>query len=64
MVRRERHGLKFFLLGKGWMSYSLDNQAWRLVKTWPNIVKAAHNARGEIFEVSSGSSLKVEPKRG
>lgn len=57
-------GLKFFVLGKGWMKMSAHSQAWRLVKTWPNVVEAARNVRGRIFEISAGGSHKVELVRG
>lgn len=57
-------GLKFFLLGKGWMRMPFHDQAWRLLKTWPNVIEAAKNVRGQIFEVSAGGSHKVEHRRG
>lgn len=56
-------GLKYFLLGKGWMRMRFHDQAWRFLKTWPNVVEAALNVRGELFEVSAGGSHKVEPIR-
>lgn len=56
-------GLKFFLLGSGWMKMTMHDKAWKLLKTWPNIVAEAATSRNLLFEVSAGSSLKVEVLR-
>ena len=56
-------GVKFVLLGKGWMRMPPHQQAWRLLKTWPNVVEAVRNVRADLFEVSAGGSHKVEPIR-
>jgi hypothetical protein len=59
----EESGLKFFLLGTGWMRMPMHEKVWKLLKTWPNILAEAETSRLRIFEVMSGSSLKVEPRR-
>jgi hypothetical protein len=59
----EDSGLKFFLLGGGWMHMPMHDKVWKLLKTWPNILAEAETSRLRIFEVTSGSSLKVEAKR-
>jgi hypothetical protein len=55
--------LTFFVLKSAWMSYSFIDQAWRLVKIWPEIVSNATRVReATIFEVP-GSASKVERLR-
>jgi hypothetical protein len=59
----DQSGLKFFLLGTGWMKMPMHEKVWKLLKTWPNILQEAETSRQRIFEVMSGSSLKDESKR-
>jgi len=54
--------LSFFCLAKPWMTMKIQDQAWRFVKVWPDIVENAKGSNPKIFEVSGGSSLKVERK--
>ena len=54
--------LTFFCLARQWMSMKIHDQAWPFVKVWPDIVENAKGTNPKIFEVSGGSSLKVERK--
>lgn len=54
----KQSGLRFFLLGRGWMKMSIDELVWKLVKAWPSIRSEAETSRMRLFEVNSGSSLR------
>ena len=54
--------MRFFCLSKQWHTMSFHDQAWRFVKVWPDVVEAALHLKQNIFEVSAGKSLKVEPR--
>ncbi len=59
----DESGLKFFLLGTGWMRVPMHEKAWKLLKVWPAILEEAQTSRLRIFEVMCGSALKVEARR-
>ncbi|HKI33466.1 MAG TPA: hypothetical protein VKA46_16545 [Gemmataceae bacterium] len=52
--------LPFFYLAKGWINRPIHEQAWKFMKVWPEILARARQGKGRIFEVTSGSSLKVD----
>jgi hypothetical protein len=57
-------GLTFFCLSKQWSSMRLREECvWKFFKVWPEIVENADITRRRVFEVSGGSSLKVEERR-
>ena len=49
-------GLTGFFFGKGWSSRPFDEQAWRLVRWWPDITKVA-------ARVKPGAGFLVHPNR-
>ena len=52
-------GLTAFFLGRGWTKLKLWEQAWKLIKWWPDIVAQAervHAGAGFVIPVS-GSKL-------
>jgi hypothetical protein len=54
-------GLIGFFLKKGWMSQTPWEQAWRLVKWWPSIVKQANIAApGSTYLVQVNPTGKFE----
>jgi hypothetical protein len=52
--------LTFFCLSNQWMSMKFEEQAWRLVKVWPDIVENAKSTRPQIFEVSGSAGMKIQ----
>ena len=52
--------LTFFCLSRTWMHMSLYEQAWKFIKTWPQIVENAKGTTPRIYEISGGAGLKVE----
>ena len=58
----KEQNLTFFCLEKGWMQTDFWEVAWRFLKVWPEIVQIANRtSQPEIFKVSFGKSLKIEP---
>lgn len=53
-------GIKFFYCGRAWFKMSTHDQAWRFLKSWPDIVERAENHRAKVFEIE-GANLKVTP---
>ena len=53
-------GLTFFCLSKQWMHMTIYEQAWKLIKVWPDIVENAKGTSPRIHEVSGGAGLKIE----
>ena len=51
-----RSKLTGFFLGKGWSNRPLEEQAWRLVRWWPDITKVA-------ARVKPGAGFLVHPNR-
>jgi hypothetical protein len=55
--------LTFFCLSSQWMHMNIyKEQAWKFIRTWPDIVENAKGASPRIFEISGGAGLKVERK--
>jgi PIN like domain len=52
--------IKFFYCGKAWHKMKMHEQAWKFLKSWPQIVEVAENHRGKVFEIE-GANLKVTP---
>lgn len=52
--------LIFFCLNKQWMHMKFYEQAWKLIKVWPDVVENARGATPRIYEISGGAGLKVE----
>lgn len=54
--------LPYCCLSDNFMNFGIYDQAWRLIRVWPEIVKTANqkNARGGIFHIRCGASLKIE----
>lgn len=56
-------GFTFFCMSKQWLHMDLRKEyAWKFLRVWPRIVDNADITTQKIFEVSGGSSLKVERK--
>ena len=54
-------GLSFVYLAKGWANTGYQEQAWKIVKAWPAIVRNVEQVLvPTVFEVRVGSSLKIE----
>jgi PIN like domain len=55
-------GLTFFCMSKQWANMKTYEYAWRLIKTWPDILESAKHAplRAQIFEVTGGRTNKVD----
>ena len=53
-------GIKFFYCGRAWFKMSTHTQAWKFLRSWPQIVELAENHRRQIFEIE-GDNLKVVP---
>lgn len=52
----------YVVMGESFMRTAWTDQAWKLVKVWPDVVKATqHVRRPTIFDVKI-SSLKVQPR--
>lgn len=51
-----KSGLTGFFLDKGWSNKGFDEQAWRLVRWWPDIVRGANM-------VKPGAGFIVHPTR-
>lgn len=51
-------GLTFFHLAEGWVNLPWAEQAWKMIKVWPSIVKDAQPRRPTIYRVTV--QLKVE----
>lgn len=59
----DESGMTFFCLSKQWPQMDLRTEyVWKFFRVWPDIVKNADVTQHRIFEVSGGSSLKVEPR--
>jgi len=54
--------LTYFLMVHPWMTMSIEDSAWRLIKVWPEIVGRAQVKTPTIFEVKIGKSIKIEEK--
>ena len=52
--------IKFFYCGKAWHKMKMHDQAWKFIRSWPQIVEAAEHHRGKVFEIE-GANLKVTP---
>jgi hypothetical protein len=53
--------LTFFCLASQWQDMSIQEQAWKFLKVWPEIIRNAEEARQPtVFQVQAGGSLKVE----
>ena len=53
--------LKFFCLARAWPKMPIYEFAWKFIKAWPNIVEHAQHSSRMIFQISSGSDLKIDP---
>jgi hypothetical protein len=51
--------LSFFCLSHQWMNMKFHDQAWRFVKAWAGIVKAANPDSCSVYEQSAGASLHL-----
>jgi hypothetical protein len=48
----QAHGHIAFFLGRAWQDHSFDDRAWRILRWWPEIVRAATSAdRGSFVKV-------------
>lgn len=56
-------GLTFFVLTAGWLRFSFHEQAWRLVRLWPEIVARAESGTYKVYEVSGGRATKIRHVR-
>ena len=55
-----KSGLSFVYLASGWTNIKYEEQAWKIVKVWPAIIRNLTQVRvPTVFEVSV-RSLKVE----
>ena len=59
-VLREAN-LTYFCMSRQWSKMKIPEYAWKFIKVWPEIVKAAKVSitLPKIFEVSGGHGLKV-----
>lgn len=59
-VLREAN-LTFFCMSRQWGKMKIAEYAWKFIRVWPDIVKAAEASISvpKIFEVSGGHGLKV-----
>jgi hypothetical protein len=53
-------GIKFFYCGRAWFKMEMHEQAWKFLRSWPQIVEMAEHHRGRVFEIE-GANLKVTP---
>lgn len=44
--------LTFFHMAKGWVNLQWEEQAWKMIRVWPNIVADASPRRPTIFRVT------------
>lgn len=52
--------MPFVFLSRGWTNLAWEQQAWKLVKAWPDITSAVGRTRTPtVFTVSNGT-LKVD----
>jgi PIN like domain len=52
--------IKFFYCGKAWHKMKMHDQAWKFLRSWPQIVEMAENHKSKMFEIE-GANLKVTP---
>jgi hypothetical protein len=52
--------IKFFYCGRAWHKMKMHEQAWKFLRSWPQIVEFAENHKGKIFEIE-GANLKITP---
>lgn len=50
--------LTFFHLAEGWVNLQWNDQAWKIIKVWPGIVRDAQPRRPTVYRVTV--QLKVE----
>lgn len=56
----QQSSLTFFCLADHWTDFPIYDQAWKFLKVWPEILKAAVVSEPTVFQVCGGKSLKVE----
>jgi len=56
-------GLTAFFLKKRWTNLKLWDQAWRIVRRWPDIMAISERVGGGGYWVPEGSSSKLEQLR-
>ena len=52
-------GLTWFILARGWSSLGYWNQAWKLVKAWPDIVRHVKESPGSVFLVNVNGKITL-----
>ena len=63
-LRKQRDILKdsrltWFILARGWSSLGYWNQAWKLVKVWPDIVRNAKELPESVFSVNVNGRITL-----
>jgi hypothetical protein len=53
-------GIKFFYCGRAWFRMEMHEQAWKFLRSWPDIVERAENHKARVFEIE-GANLKITP---
>jgi hypothetical protein len=53
--------LAFFCMDHNWGKAKIADQAWKIVRIWPEIVRYATNPEPTLYRVHMGRSLSVEP---
>ena len=54
-------GVTWFIFERGWSSLRFWDEAWKLVKAWPEIIEASQRSRERAFNVAV--SGRVRPAR-
>jgi len=54
-----RSGLTFFHLAEGWINLPWDEQAWKIIKVWPSIVKDAQPRKPSVFRVTINGKVEL-----
>ena len=52
--------LTFFMLAKGWTNMKWSDQAWKMVKIWPEVIRSASQQRYPTIYKIPVSSNKIE----
>ena len=67
-MRLERHavqesGFTWCIFAKGWATLNYWNQAWKLVKAWPELVTTSERSHGAVFTVLvNGKITRTKPE--
>lgn len=60
LTELRKANLTFFCFDKHWSSMGIYEQAWKLIKVWPDIREKSQTLQPTTFKVSAGQSLKIE----